>query len=104
MSIPDLVFSAAREGLGMKKPFSTENFLLYSKLGFFHDSAVKQRGRERKGPPEIIQKFRLRKWPISSAYFPVRLLWKEQSPILALFRRRIFGPISGGPIVLPAPL
>ena len=27
-------------------------------------SAVKQRGRERKGPPEMIQKFRLRNWPI----------------------------------------
>ena len=35
------------------------------------DSAVKQRGRERKGPPEIIQTFRLRNWPISSAAFPV---------------------------------
>ena len=29
----------------------------------------KQTGRERKGPPEIIQKFRLRNWPISSADF-----------------------------------
>ena len=34
-------------------------------------SAVKQSGRQRKGPPEIIQKFRLRKWPISSADFPM---------------------------------
>ena len=34
-------------------------------------SAVKQRGQERKGPPEIIQKFRLRNWPISSADFPM---------------------------------
>ena len=32
---------------------------------------VKQRGRERKGPPEIIQKSRLRNWPISSADFPM---------------------------------
>ena len=52
-------------------------------------SAVKQRGRERKGPPKISQKFCLRDWPISSADFPSRLLWKGQSTILALFRRRI---------------
>ena len=39
---------------------------------FSRSSAVKQRGRERKGPPEIIQtKFRLRNWPISSADVPV---------------------------------
>ena len=34
-------------------------------------SAVKQRGRERKGSPEIIQKLRLRNWPVSSADFPM---------------------------------
>ena len=34
-------------------------------------SAAQQRGRERKGPPEIIQKFHLRNWPISSADFPM---------------------------------
>ena len=28
-------------------------------------------GWEGKGPPEIIQKFRLRNWPISSANFPM---------------------------------
>ena len=38
------------------------------------ESAVKQRGGERKGPPEIIQKFRLRNWPISSADFPMTLM------------------------------
>ena len=39
---------------------------------FRSKSAVKQRGRERKGPPEIIQKkIRLSKWPISSAEFPM---------------------------------
>ena len=54
-------------------------------------SAAEQRGRERKGPPEIIKKFRLRNWPISSADFPSRLLWKGQSTILALFRTRILG-------------
>ena len=34
-------------------------------------SAVKQRVRERKGPPEIIQKFRLRNWPVASAEIPM---------------------------------
>ena len=34
-------------------------------------SAVNERGWERKGPPEIIQKFRLRNWPISSEDFPM---------------------------------
>ena len=66
------------------------------------ESAVKQRGQERKGPPEIIQKFRLRKWPISSSEFPMTSL---QSAILALFGRRILGqypaaPSSPGPFVL----
>ena len=50
----------------------------------------KPRGRERKGPPEIIQKFRLRKWPISSADFLP--FWEKD-----------FGAISGG-LLLPAPL
>ena len=31
----------------------------------------KTKGQERKGPPEIIQKFRLRNWSISSAAFPM---------------------------------
>ena len=39
--------------------------------GIKQKSAVKQRGRERKGPPEIIQEFRLKNWPISSAVFPM---------------------------------
>ena len=37
-------------------------------------SAIKQRGWERKGSPEIIQKVRLRNWPISSADFPMTLM------------------------------
>ena len=52
--------------------------------GFVVNSAVKQRGRERKGPP--IQKFRLRNWPISSGGFPVTPM-EGQSIILVLFRR-----------------
>ena len=35
------------------------------------ESAVKQKDRERKGPPETIQKFRLRNWTISSAHSPM---------------------------------
>ena len=53
-------------------------------------SAVKLRGRERKGPPEIIQKFRLRKWPISSADFPMTPL-ERTGP----FWEKDFGAISG---------
>ena len=34
-------------------------------------SSKNKRGRERKGPSEIIQKFRLRNWSISSADFPM---------------------------------
>ena len=57
-----------------------------------------------KGPGDI-QKFRLRNWPISSADFSSTLLWKGQSIILALFRKRILGqypaaPCSPGPFVL----
>ena len=37
----------------------------------FSSKLLKQRGRERKGRAEIIQKFRLRNWPISSADFPM---------------------------------
>ena len=59
-------------------------------------SAVKPRGRERKRPPEIIQKFRLRKWPISSADCPVTPM-EEQSTILALFGRRILGQYPAAP-------
>ena len=36
ISIPNPVFFAAREGPGMKKPFSIENFIPYSKLDFFN--------------------------------------------------------------------
>ena len=36
-------------------------------------------------------------------YFPSRLLWKEQSTILTLFGKRIWGNIRR-PLLLPAPL
>ena len=62
------------------------------------------RGGERKEPPEIIQRFRLRNWAISSADFAMTLM-EGTDTILALFRRRIFGqypaaPCSPGPFVL----
>ena len=53
------------------------------------DSAVNERGRERKGPPETIQKFCLRKWPISNADFPMTPM--EQSTLVALLERRMVG-------------
>ena len=59
-------------------------------------SAVKQRGRERKGPPEIIQKFRLRKWPILSADFP-RAPMERTEHHFGPFWEKDFGAISGGP-------
>ena len=59
-------------------------------------SAVRQRGRERKGPPEIIQKFRLRKWPISSADFPMTPMGRTET-VLALFGRRISGQYPAAP-------
>ena len=59
-------------------------------------SAVKLRGRERKGHPEIIQKFRLRSWPISSADFPLTPMEGEhhRGPCW----EKDFGEISGGPL------
>ena len=49
-------------------------------------------------PPEIIQKFRRRKWPISSADFPSRPLRKGQSTIIwPSWGEKDFGAISGGP-------
>ena len=64
----------------------------------------KQRGRERKGHPEIIQKLRVRNWPILSADFAMTPT-EGTDTILALFRRRILGqypaaPCSPGPFVL----
>ena len=50
-----------------------------------------------------LRKFRLRKWPISSADFPLTPM-EGTDTILALFRRRILGqhsPCSPGPFVLP---
>ena len=65
-----------------KRPLLDEN----ASIAFLYRTAVKQRGQERKGaPPEIIQKFRLRKSPMSSADSPMTL-WKEQST----FRMRFF--------------
>ena len=59
-------------------------------------SAVNQRGRERKGPPEIIQKFRFRNWPISSADFPMTPM-----EVLAPFRRRISAQYPAAPSSRP---
>ena len=59
---------------------------------------VKQRGRERKGPPEIIQKFRLRKWPISSADFPMIPMERAEHHI-GPFWEKDFGAISGSPFL-----
>ena len=59
-------------------------------------SAVKQRGRERKGPSDIIQKFRLRKWPISTADFPMSPMEKTEHHF-GPFCGKDFGAISGGP-------
>ena len=58
-------------------------------------SAVKQRGRERK-LPEIIQKFCLRKWPISSADFPMTPTERTEHHF-GPFWEKDFGAISGGP-------
>ena len=68
-----------------------------------YQSAVNQRGRERKGPPETIQKFRLKKWPISSADFPSRLLWKEQHHFGPFLGEGFWGNIRR-PLLLPSPL
>ena len=70
------------------------------------ESTVNRRGRERKGPPEIIQKFRLRKWPISSADFPMTPMEGTEHHFGLLGERRILGPYpaapsSPGPFVLP---
>ena len=52
-------------------------------------SAVNQRGRERKGPPEIIQKF-------SSADFPMTPMERTEHHF-GPFWEKDFGAISGGP-------
>ena len=59
-------------------------------------SAVNQTGRERKGPPEIIQKFCLRKWPISSADFPMTPMERAEHHSGPCWEKD-FGAISGGP-------
>ena len=60
-------------------------------------SAVNQRGREREGPPEIIQKFRLRNWPISSADVLMTPMEGTEHHS-GLFLKKDFGAISGGPL------
>ena len=60
-------------------------------------SAEKQRGRERKGPPEIIQKVRLRKWPISSADFPMTPTERIKHHV-GPFWEKDSGATSGGPV------
>ena len=56
----------------------------------------KTRGRERKGPPEIIQKCRLRKWPSSSADFPMTPVETTEHHCGPLWEKD-FGAISSGP-------
>ena len=48
------------------------------------------------GPPEVIQKFHLRKWPISSADFPMTPMERTKHHFGA-FGEKDFGAISGGP-------
>ena len=59
-------------------------------------SALKQRGRKRKGSPESIQKFRLRKWPISSADFPMTPMERTEHHFGPVSEKD-FGATSGGP-------
>ena len=66
-------------------------------------SAGKRSGRERKGPPEIIQKFRLRKRPISSADFPVTPLERAEHHVGPFWGEGFWGNIRR-PLLLPAPL
>ena len=54
------------------------------------------KGPGEKGAPEIIQKFRLRNWPVSGVDFPMTPM--EGQTILALFLgEKDSGAISGGP-------
>ena len=61
------------------------------------ESAVNQRGRERKGPPEIVQKFHLRKRPISSADLPMTPIERAEHHF-GPFWEKDFGALSGGPL------
>ena len=66
-------------------------------------SAVKQRGRERKGTKKKVMKFRLRNWPISSAdLFPYDSYGRDRH-LFGPFQEKDFGAMSGGPIALLAP-
>ena len=57
-----------------------------------------------KGPgPEIIQKFRLRKWPISSADFPMTPMDRAEHHFGAFWGGGFWGNIRR-PLLLPAPL
>ena len=51
------------------EPFPVSALPLYASpiKEALNQQQTKGRGWERKGPPEIIQKFRRRNWPISSA-------------------------------------
>ena len=77
----------------------------WPKVGFrFLFLSSKQRGRERKGPPDVIQEFRLRKWLISSADFPSTPM-KRLEHYFGPFWEKDFGqhpvaPSSPNPFVL----
>ena len=56
----------------------------------------KQRGPGEEGPPEIIQKFRVRKSPISSAGFPMTPMERTEHHFGPCWEKD-FGATSGGP-------
>ena len=85
-----------------KGPLGSRSSLVRRDLpSFFFSSKTKGPG---KGPPEIIQKFRLRNWQISSADFPMTPMQGTEHT-LVLFKRRALGqypaaPCSPGPFGL----
>ena len=81
--------------MGFLKLFWGSRFLRNGP-GSSDSSEVKQSGRERKGLPEIIQKYRLRNWPISSTDFPMTPMEGTEHHF-GPFGEKDFGAMSGGP-------
>ena len=73
------------------------------KGGFVKGSAVKQRGRENKGPPDIAPKSFSLEEPKWCSVPSIGVIGKSALEI-GQFLRRIVWMISGGPLSLPAPL
>ena len=69
---------------------------IFDRKEIAHLSAIKI-GRERKGPPGIIQKCRLRNWPVLSADFPMTPMEGTEHHF-GPFSEQDFGAISGGPL------